>query len=58
MNLYAKLTDEQIKICNRNNGKARRWFKRNGYMPDPAKIYDLHHIDPNLRYTDIDRYIE
>lgn len=58
MHLYSKLTDEQIKICNKNNQKARRWFKRNGFMPDSNKTYDLHHIDSSLRYNDVERYIQ
>lgn len=58
MHIYQKLTDEQIKLNNRNNRKARLWFKRNGFMPDPNLTYDLHHIDETLRTTNIERYIE
>lgn len=58
MNIYRLLTDEEIKLSNQNNRKARNWFRRNGYMPDTSLTYDLHHKDPNLRYTDLQRYIQ
>lgn len=43
-------TDEQYAICEKNRLKARKRL-------NVPKGYQLHHIDENLRYTDIDRYI-
>lgn len=47
------LTPEQLTICNANHKKAREYFgiKVGDYLV-------LHHKDPDLRHTDIERYIE
>ena len=45
-----KLTKEQRKISNANHKKAAEFFKL-------QKGWVLHHIDPDWRYNDIERYI-
>ena len=45
-----KLTKEQMKISKANHKKAAEFFKL-------QKGWVLHHIDPDWRYNDIERYI-
>lgn len=46
------MTEEQKKISKRNNKKARKYFGLKGYE------YVLHHINPDWKYNDVERYIQ
>ena len=54
------MTKEQINTSERNKRKAIKYFESIGELPiyRPKRSYDLHHINPDWKENDIERYIQ
>lgn len=54
------MTRHQEYVSTINNAKAKKYFEELGLLPKDRGIHDyvLHHVDPDLKYNNVERYIE